>query len=270
MSRTIAQAFARAKQEKRAAFIPFVTGGLPDAQGFARLLLGLEQAGADIIEVGLPFSDPMTDGPVIQESSQLALDRGVTPGSLLAALAELSPKLQTPIVIMSYYNPILHMGLEEFARRAAAAGARGLIIPDLPPEEAKPWDAAANAADLDTIFLATPTTDDQRLPLVLAQCRGFLYYVSMTGVTGAALEVGGPLLERLAQVRAASPLPVAVGFGVGTPEQAAALAQDADGVIVGSAIVRRMLTAADASAGVDAALDLAGQLARAIAQAGAD
>ena len=259
----IQQAFAKAKDQGRAAFIPFVTGGLPDAAGFEDLLIGLAKAGADVIEVGLPFSDPMTDGPAIQESSQKALDAGVTPGGLLDMLAAASPKVDAPLVIMSYYNPILHMGLEEFSRRAAQSGVCGLIIPDLPPEEAEPLYTAAKAQGIDLIMLATPTTDDMRLKKVLQYCGGFLYYVSMTGVTGAELKVGGPLTQRLEQVRAISPLPVAVGFGVATPEQAASLAACADGVIVGSALVRLTLAETDPAKAVASTLELAQRLAQA-------
>ncbi len=259
----IQQAFAKAKDQGRAAFIPFVTGGLPDPAGFEDLLIGLAKAGADVIEVGLPFSDPMTDGPAIQESSQKALDAGVTPGGLLDMLAAAAPKVDAPLVIMSYYNPILHMGLDEFSRRAAQAGVCGLIIPDLPPEEAEPLYTAAKAQGIDLIMLATPTTDDQRLKKVLQYCGGFLYYVSMTGVTGAELKVGGPLTQRLEQVRAISHLPVAVGFGVATPQQAASLAACADGVIVGSALVRRTLAEADPAKAVASTLELAQELAQA-------
>lgn len=259
----IQQAFAKAKDQGRAAFIPFVTGGLPDPASFEELLIGLDRAGADVIEVGLPFSDPMTDGPAIQESSQKALDAGVTPGGLLDMLAAASPKIEAPLVIMSYYNPILHMGLDDFSRRAAQAGVCGLIIPDLPPEEAKPLYEAAGAQGIDLIMLATPTTDDQRLKKVLQYCGGFLYYVSMTGVTGAELEVGGPLTKRLEEVRAASPLPVAVGFGVAKPEQAASLAACADGVIVGSALVRLTMAETDPAKAVASTLALAKKLAQA-------
>lgn len=247
MNQAIAQAFDAAHRVGKAAFIPFLTGGLPDPQGFAELLVALDKAGADLIEVGIPFSDPMADGPVIQRSSKLALDAGVTPSGVLEMLAQVSPRIKAPLVVMTYYNPVLNMGLDTFAQRAAQAGVAGVIVPDLTPEEAGPWNQAAAAAGLGAVFMAAPTTPESRLPIILGPCTGFLYYVSMTGVTGAAgLTLDPELLAGIARARAAAaPRPLAVGFGVSTPEQAAALAGVADGVIVGSALVRLVLDAKD-------------------------
>ncbi len=265
MSVDLNQAFAAARQKNRAAFIPFVSGGFPDPASCADLIRGLDDLGAEVIEVGLPFSDPMADGPVIQASSQQALERGATPGRVLEMVAEVAPRLGAALVLMTYYNPVLQMGLADFARRAAEAGAAGVIVPDLPPEEAGPWRRAAGKAGLDTILMAAPTTPASRLPLILEGCRGFLYYVSLTGVTGAGLTIAPDSLARLAGIRAAAGgLPVAVGFGVARPEQAAALASAADGVIVGSALMRPILEAASPARGVETSLSLAGAISAAL------
>ncbi len=260
MSQAIAQAFARARQAGRAAFIPFLSGGLPDMLTSAQLLLELDRAGADIIEVGIPFSDPMADGPVIQEASKRALDAGATPAGVLEMIAGLKGRMQAPVVVMTYYNPMLNLGLEGFARQAVACGVAGVIVPDLPPEEAGVWLAAARTAGLDTIFMAAPTTPDERLPRLLQCCSGFLYYVSMTGVTGAGLNLDPEVLAGIARVRSASGLPVAVGFGVAQASQAAALGRVADGVIVGSALVKLVLRAATPAAALRAVGGLAQEL----------
>lgn len=260
MSQAISQAFAAARQEGRAAFIPFLSGGLPDLATTARLLTELDQAGADVIEVGIPFSDPMADGPVIQRASKLALDAGATPLGVLEMIAGLKGGLSAPVVVMTYYNPVLNLGLEGFARRASQAGVAGVIVPDLPPEEAAPWLQAARSAGLDTIFMAAPTTPGERLPRLLECCSGFLYYVSMTGVTGAGLSLSQEVLAGIEQVRRAVGLPLAVGFGVAQPSQAAALAGVADGVIVGSALVRLVLEAASPDQAIGAVGGLAREL----------
>lgn len=264
--KTIGQAFQQAKAQGRAAFIPYVTGGHPEADTCARLIAALDAGGADIIEVGLPFSDPMADGPVIQRASKLALDAGATPAGVLEMLAGLSSQVEAPLVLMTYYNPVLAMGLERFARAAAGAGVAGVIVPDLPPGEAAPWLEAARAAGLDTIFLVTPSTTDARLQDILKVCSGFVYYVSMHGVTGSELALDAGRLAGIQRVRRlAGGLPVAVGFGVATPSQAAALAQAADGVIVGSALVRRVLEADSGAVAVASVQGLAGELRAALA-----
>lgn len=265
MSRAIAEAFAKAAGEKNAAaFMPFVTAGYPDPDSWLEVCRILAAQGADLIEVGVPFSDPVADGPVIQATSQAALDNGVTPPAVLEMTARAAKETGVPLVLMTYFNPVLAYGLEAFARDAARAGAAGVIVPDLPPEEAGPWMEAAEAAGLDTVFLAAPTTTSGRLQRVLAACRGFLYYVSLTGVTGSALEVGSATLETLSRLRQASPLPVAVGFGVSQPEQARALAPAADGVIVGSALMKALLEAGSPRAGLKAVEELAAGLAGAL------
>jgi len=260
MNSPIAQSLTQARQQGRAAFIPFLTGGFPDYATSMALLRALDQGGADVIEVGIPFSDPLADGPTIQFSSKLALDAGATPQGVLAAIAGAMDGRRAPVVVMTYYNPVLNMGLETFAGQCRSAGVAGVIIPDLPPEEAGPWLAAARARDLDTIFMAAPTTPPQRRQCIFQDCRGFLYYVSMTGVTGSQLAMDQSMLEAIQEIRRASPLPVAVGFGVATAQQAAMLAGVADGVIVGSALVRQLLEASDPEAGVAAALALAQEI----------
>ena len=265
MSTTIAQAFERASQQKRAAaFIPYVTGGYPNDDTCLNLIQALEHSGADVIEVGIPFSDPVADGPVIQHTSKLALDGGATPASVLALVERAAAKVKAPLVLMTYVNPIMRMGFKEFAQRAAGAGAAGVIVPDLTPEEGGPWLEAADAAGLDNIGMAAPTTSAQRLTRILEFTRGFLYFVSMTGVTGADLNLEAPVLEAIAQARAQASVPVGVGFGVSRPEHAAALAKVADGVIVGSALMKIMLAAGGAPEAVGEASRLAGSLAGAL------
>lgn len=267
MSATIAQAFAAATAAGRAAFVPFVSGGFPSPAACADLVFSLDALGAEVIELGVPFSDPLADGPVIQAASHQALMAGMTPAKVLELAAGLAPRVKAALVLMTYYNPVARMGLNEFARRAAGAGAAGVIVPDLPPEEAGPWRQAAAAAGLDTIFMAAPTTPPERLPLILEACAGFLYYVSLTGVTGSALSLDAAALAKLNAVRAASRLPVAVGFGVSGPEQALALADVADGVIVGSALMRP-LVADPGPEGMDEALALASAIYAALGRGG--
>lgn len=260
MSTAISDVFVKAAEEGRAAFIPFVTGGFPDDEHCLRLIRELDQAGADLIEIGVPFSDPLADGPTIQTSSQIALEHGTTPPKVLELAARASAVVQAPLIIMTYYNPVLRMGPERFAEAAAKAGVSGLIIPDLPPEEAGPWLEAAERSGLDTIFMATPPTPIERLGTILEHCGGFLYYVPITGVTGSGLKVDQDMLAALSRVRQASNLPVAVGFGVSKPEHAAALAPNADGVIVGSALVKMMLDADGPDEGIAQASELAASL----------
>lgn len=235
--------FAALKAENRAAFIAYVMAGDPDAATAAQILKGLPAAGADLIEVGFPFSDPMAEGPPIQKAAQRALASGMTLTKTLAAVAEFRKGDDaTPVILMGYANPLVGWGFEAFARDAAAAGVDGLIVVDIPPEEADPLADALDAYDLSLIRLATPTTDDARLPIVIRRTSGFVYYVSVAGVTGvkeAEADVVAPNVQR---VRAASGLPVAVGFGIKTPERAAAIARVADAAVVGSALVEEVAT----------------------------
>ena len=240
MSR-IAQRFAKLKRANRAAFIPFITAGDPDAETTAALLEKLPEAGADLIELGIPFSDPMADGPAIQASSLRALQAGMT----LPKVIELVRRFRkadnsTPIILMGYYNPIHAYGTARFAKDAAEAGVDGVITVDLPPEEDSVLRIPATAQGMDIVRLATPTTDDERLKSVVNGASGFLYYVSIAGVTGTKSFAEGEVRAAVERLKAASGLPCAVGFGIKTPKQAAAVASFADGAVVGSAIVDRI------------------------------
>ncbi len=225
------------RAERRAAFIPFVTAGDPSLGATADLVETLAGAGADLIELGVPFSDPLADGPTIQRAAERALAAGVTLRAILAAIPEMRRRVETPIVLMSYLNPVLRYGLEKFARDARRAGADGAILSDLPVEEAGPALAAFDAAGLDLIFLAAPTSGSARLARIAAASRGFVYCITRTGVTGARAELPAELRGLIASIRAVTEKPVALGFGISTPEQARAAARLADGVVVGSAIV---------------------------------
>lgn len=229
--------FAKLKAEGRAAFVPYVMAGDPDAETALKIIKGLPAAGADIIEVGFPFSDPMAEGPPVQRAALRALAAGATLDTVLDTVrAFREGDQETPIILMGYLNIVLNRGYETFARDAAAAGVDGLIIVDCPPEEAGPMADALDAAQLALIRLATPTTDDARLKVVTARTSGFVYYVSVTGVTGGKEADAAAVAPAVARVRAASGLPVAVGFGIRTPERAAAVAKVADAVVVGSAL----------------------------------
>ncbi|WP_022727585.1 tryptophan synthase subunit alpha [Fodinicurvata sediminis] len=238
--------FAELKQEGRAGLVTFITAGDPDAETTYQLLRSLPEAGADLIEVGMPFSDPMADGPAIQASSQRALRNGITLAKTLEIVRRFRAEdSKTPVILMGYYNPIHHMGVEKFLTLASEAGVDGLIIVDLPPEEDRELCLPAIQAGLHWIRLATPTTDDKRLPKVLEHTSGFLYYVSILGITGtraAATEEVGAAIER---IKRHSKLPVAVGFGIRTPEHAAAIGKVADAAVVGSAIVERIAESLD-------------------------
>jgi tryptophan synthase alpha chain len=230
--------FARLKAEGRKAFVAYVMAGDPDHETSLRVVKALPGAGVDIIELGIPFTDPMADGPTIQLAGQRALEGGQTLEKTLDMVRALrSEDDATPVVLMGYYNPIYSRGVERFLTDAKAAGVDGLIIVDLPPEEDDELCIPAQAAGLNFIRLATPTTDDKRLPTVLQNTSGFVYYVSITGITGAAEAQAGDVGPEVARIKAATDLPVIVGFGIKTPEAAEAIAGVADGCVVGSAIV---------------------------------
>ena len=234
----IDQTFARLRAENRPALATFVMAGDPDAATFDAILAALPGAGADIVELGMPFSDPMADGVAVQLAGQRALAAGMTLEKTLAAVARFRERDDaTPIVLMGYYNPIYAYGVDRFLAEAKQAGVDGLIVVDLPPEEDEELCLPALATGLSFIRLATPTTDDKRLPAVLANTSGFVYYVSMTGVTGAEISNRGAVGDAVRRIKAHTDLPVAVGFGIKTPEDAALIGRDADGVVVGSAIV---------------------------------
>ena len=242
----IEERFKSLAAEGRAGLVTFITAGDPDHETSAKILAGMPAAGADIIELGMPFSDPMADGPAIQAASQRALKAGGSLAATLGMVADFrAADATTPIVLMGYYNPIYHMGVDTFLSRAVEAGVDGLIVVDVPPEADDELCLPAIEKGLSFIRLATPTTDAKRLPAVLANTSGFVYYVSITGITGAAAPDANSVATAVARIKAQTHLPVAVGFGVKTPEQAAGIAAVADGVVVGSALVNAIADTLD-------------------------
>jgi tryptophan synthase alpha chain len=262
--------FAALKEEGRAGLVTFVTAGDPDPATFRSILKGLPEAGADIIELGMPFTDPMADGPAIQESSLRALNAGQDMNKTLAAVTEFRTENDTtPIVLMGYYNPIYSYGVDRFLADAITAGVDGLIVVDLPPEEDDELCIPALKAGVNFIRLATPTTDDQRLPTVLKNTSGFVYYVSITGITGTASGKVTNVGDAVARIKRHTDLPVVVGFGIKTAEQVAEIAAVADAAVVGSAIVDQVKVNlnADGTAGagtVDAVLGLVSNLSKGV------
>lgn len=236
MSR-LRRAFAELRRRGERALIPYFTAGDPSFQATRALLLEAARRGADVIELGVPFSDPLADGPVIQRASQRALAGGVTLAGVLELVRDVRGEIRVPIVFLTYYNPLHAFGLKAFAHAAVEAGVDGVIVADLPPEEAGPFATEARAAGLDLIHLVAPTSPPERMRLIASRSRGFIYVVSLTGVTGARAMLPPDLVEHLRQLRALTTKPICVGFGISTPEQVAAVAPYADGVIVGSAIV---------------------------------
>ena len=239
MPTRIDQRFAECAAENRPAFVTFVMAGDPDLEASSRILAALPAAGADIIELGMPFSDPMADGPVIQLAGQRALKGGQTLKKTLAMVrAFRTTNTTTPIVLMGYYNPIYIYGVAAFLKDAREAGVDGLILVDMPPEEDGELCEPAIEAGLNFIRLTTPTTDDRRLPAVLKNTSGFVYYVSMTGITGAAIKSHAAIGTAVKRIKGHTRLPVAVGFGIKTPDDAATIGRDADGVVVGTALCK--------------------------------
>lgn len=233
--------FAKLKADGRKAFVSFVMAGDPSYEQSLEIVKGLPAAGVDIIELGMPFTDPMADGPSIQLAGQRALDAGMTLAKTLQMVRDFrAGDPSTPIVLMGYYNPIYSQGVDRFVSDAVAAGVDGLIVVDLPPEEDDELCVPANAAGLNFIRLATPTTDEARLPKVLENTSGFVYYVAITGITGAASASADDVAPEVARIQKAGGLPVCVGFGIKTPDNATAIASVADGAVVGSAIVDRI------------------------------
>ncbi len=234
----IAARFAELREQRRAGLVTFLTAGDPDPGTSFELVVGLPEAGADLIEVGMPFTDPMADGPSIQAASVRALKAGARMTATLDLVRRFRRRdAATPLVLMGYHNPIHAYGTERFLQDVKAAGADGLIVVDLPPEEDEELCLPARAEGLDFIRLATPTTDDRRLPAVLENTSGFIYYVSVTGITGQKAAVAARVAPEVARIRARTDLPVAVGFGIREPEQAAEIAAVADAAVVGSALV---------------------------------
>ena len=266
MSR-IAKRFERLKAEGRAGLVTFITAGDPNLETSAKILAGLPKAGADLIELGMPFSDPMADGPSIQAAGYRALNAGTTLRKVLAMAADFrAGDAETPLILMGYFNPIYSYGAERFAADAVAAGVDGVIVVDLPPEVDAELREPAIAAGLEVIRLATPTTDSVRLPRVLEGAGGFLYYVAVAGVTGTKQAEIGDIAAAVARLKGSTQLPVAVGFGIRDPESAAAVARHADASVVGSAIVDRIAKGLDghgkpAPALIDDVLGFVGSLA---------
>jgi tryptophan synthase alpha chain len=253
-------AFEKAAAENRAALVGYLPAGFPTVPGAIAAACAIADAGADVIEIGLPYSDPLMDGPVIQQAVHRALTGGVRVADVLRTVAAVAAA-GVPVLVMTYWNPVEQYGVQAFARDLASAGGAGMITPDLTPEEAQPWLQAAAEQQLDPVFLVAPSSSDQRLELISGACRGFVYAASLMGTTGARETVGGDAAGLVSRVRAHTRLPVAVGLGVRDRAQAAEVAGFADGVIVGSAFVGRMLAAPDLPAAVAQVRDLAIDLA---------
>jgi len=243
---TIQKTFKKLQREGKKAFIPYIMAGDPDLERTKDIVCLFEECGADIVEIGVPFSDPLADGPTIQRASERALQNGVTLRSVIALVKGFSQEIRIPIVLMTYYNPVFKYGIELFISDSREAGIDGVIIPDLPPDEAAEFIRLSKRSHLNTIFLLAPTSTEDRIKKVVKASRGFIYYVSITGITGADLLLDGSMEVLISNIRKHSDKPIAVGFGVSTPEDASAVARISDGVIVGSAIVKRLHNAPDA------------------------
>ena len=258
--------FDRAAVDGRAALVGYLPAGFPSVAGGIEAMRAMVDAGVDLVEVGLPYSDPLMDGPVIQQAVDGALKAGTTTTDVLATVEALAGHGATALV-MSYWNPLERYGADRFARDLASAGGGGVITPDLIPDEASGWSAAARAADLATVFLVAPSSTDERLVLTTRACTGFVYAASTMGVTGARDQVGGAAEHLVERTRAVTDLPIGVGLGVSSAAQAAQVARFADGVIVGSALVRRLLDATSPAQGVAQLASLAADLAAGVREA---
>ena len=253
-------AFATARAEGRAALVGYLPAGYPSVQGAIDALVAMVEGGCDVIEIGLPYSDPVMDGPIVQQAVDAALRGGVRIADVMRTV-EAVAATGTPTLVMTYWNPVEHHGVDRFAAELAAAGGVGVITPDLTPEEAGPWLEATRTHGIDTVFVVAPSSSDARLKVVASVTTGFVYAASLMGVTGTRTELSSQAGTLVPRVRAVTDAPVAVGIGVSTAAQAAEVAGYADGVIVGSAFVRRMLDAASPAAGVAAVGELASDLA---------
>ena len=239
--------FHRLRRRRRKALIPFVMGGDPDLETTAQLIRALAESGADVIEVGIPFSDPLADGPIIQRASTRALAHGTTPRRVLQMVREVSRRIDVPLVVLSYWNPILQFGHNgrgsnagTFLREAKRCGVAGIIVPDLPPEEAAAFRQAGAEQGIATVFLAAPTSSPQRLRQIARAAHGFIYYVSLTGTTGVRARLSSDWRHGVRQLKLLTTKPICVGFGISTPAQAASVARVADGVIIGSALLKAL------------------------------
>ncbi|HBR13930.1 MAG TPA: tryptophan synthase subunit alpha [Candidatus Omnitrophica bacterium] len=233
--------FKELKERKKKAFIAFITAGDPNLKVTEQLVLAFEASGVDIVELGVPFSDPLADGPVIQASSQRALKQEVNLRKILDCVKRIRGKSQIPLALMTYYNPVFHYGEDQFVADAREAGVDGVIIPDLPPEESKNLIKGAKAQDLSTVFFISPTTTPERMKRVVNLSTGFIYYVSLTGVTGARNQLSPSITRQVEAARKLTDKPICVGFGVSSAEQVSSVSKSADGVIVGSAIINAIV-----------------------------
>ena len=240
MTSRIEKIFKKLKKEGKKAFIPYIMAGDPSVERTKEVVLLFEECGADIVELGVPFSDPLADGPTIQRASERALKNGVTLRRVISYVKDLREITQIPIVLMTYFNPVFKYEVEHFIKDAKDSGVDGVIIPDLPPDEAADFIKLSREATLDTIFLLAPTSTEDRIERVARASSGFIYYVSITGITGADLLLDGSMEVLIEEIRKYTNRPIAVGFGVSTPFQASAVAKVSDAVIVGSAIVKRL------------------------------
>jgi tryptophan synthase alpha chain len=266
MSR-IPKTFAALKRQGEAALIPFITAGDPDLATTLKIMRALEANGADAIELGIPFSDPSADGPTIQRSSERALKNPISLSAIFRLVREFRGGSELPVILFGYYNPFFRFGLHRFAKQAAHAGADGVLCVDLPPEESGELKDCTDRCDLDVIFLLSPTSGADRRRLIARQGRGFIYYVSVTGVTGARQSFASDLRRQVAEIGKVTALPVGVGFGISTPKQAAWIAQFADAAVVGSALVQRIEQAKSKADKVKQAGNFVGQLKRAMTHA---
>ena len=245
------ETFARLRARGERALMPYFTAGDPSLADTRRLVVEAARRGADVIELGIPFSDPLADGPVVQRAGTRALAAGATVPRVLETVAALRAETDVPLVLMTYYNPMLAFGLKAFARTAVDAGVDGAIVVDMPPEESEPLASEAAAAGLDLVYMAAPTSTPARVRLIAKTSRGFIYVVSLTGVTGERKELPAELASQLEVLRGVTAMPLCVGFGISTPAQAAAVGRIADGAVVGSAIVRLVEARADSPTLVD-------------------
>jgi len=240
MKSRISRKFQLLRKDNRKAFIAYIMAGDPNIQRTKEMVRILEDCGVDILELGVPFSDPLADGPVIQAAAQRALEAGTTLHTVLNLVADLRKTTRIPIILMTYYNPIFKYGEEKFVEDACSAGVDGIIVPDLPPDEAEEMMKLTKKKPFDLIFLLAPTSTEDRIKKVAKASRGFIYYVSLTGITGSKLTLDPAIESHMNRIRSVSDTPIAVGFGVSTPEEASLIARFADGVIIGSAIVRKV------------------------------